>query len=105
MLHGLAIWFGLTNGSGHAYLFWSGLGSDVSEVMLFAGLAGLYRKHSCHVQGCWRIGRHEVPKPDGTKHVVCRRHHPPGVPTHKDILWDHAQASGLVPSDRTRPPE
>ena len=68
--------FGLDNGSGAWYLFWSGI-FDV--FVLAAGLAGnayvTARKHNCHVHRCWRIGRHPV---TGTAYVVCRTHHPDG---------------------------
>jgi hypothetical protein len=72
-MHGLAVWFGLTNGSGHAYLFWSGVGSDITEVAIVGGLISVYRRHSCHVDSCWRIGKHAVAD---SPFVVCRKHHP-----------------------------
>lgn len=71
---------GLDNLSGPWYGFWSGFGSDMSEVIMFGWLYAFLRKHNCHVQGCWRIGRHAV---DG--YVVCARHHPKGAPTAEDI--------------------
>lgn len=73
MLHGLAVFFGLTNPSGHAYAFWSGIGSDIGELTIIGGLIAIYRKHNCHARGCWRVGRLQV---EGTPYVVCHRHHP-----------------------------
>lgn len=64
---------GLDNLSGPWYGFWSGFGSDVGEVTIFAGLIAVYRRHNCHIRGCPRIGHHQV---EGTEWVVCRRHHP-----------------------------
>ena len=67
---------GLDNASGPWYLFWSGFGSDLSEV---AGLGLVvymfWRKHNCHEPGCWRIGAHSYRDPEGHEHVHCRRHH------------------------------
>lgn len=51
--------------------FWSGFGSDITEVSAFLlGGYGLYRKNNCHEPRCPRIGRHAV---DGTP--WCDRHH------------------------------
>ena len=67
---------GLDNGSGPAYLFWSGFGSDLSEIAGLGTIAWIfYRHHNCHVRGCWRIGRLPL---EG--YVVCGRHHPRGAP-------------------------
>jgi hypothetical protein len=75
--HPLQHWFlhytGSDNTSGTWYGFWSGFGSDLSEIMIVGALLAVLRKHNCHVHGCWRIGRHPV---EGTGYVVCRRHHP-----------------------------
>lgn len=70
MIEGLLIWLGITNASGHAYLAWSGVGSDVSELAILGAVFGGYRKHNCHEPHCWRIGRHLV---DGTP--WCDLHH------------------------------
>ncbi|MCX4750915.1 hypothetical protein OG455_41275 [Kitasatospora sp. NBC_01287] len=77
-MHWLAHFFGLDNPSGPAYLLWSGVGSDVSELAIIGGLISMWRRHNCHVRGCWRIARHPV---DGTNWVVCRHHHPDDPPT------------------------
>lgn len=91
--HWLAHLFGLDNGSGGLYLFWSGIGGDVSQVAVLLGLVGMWRKHNCHVHRCWRLARHPVA---GTGWVVCRRHHPTDPPSAADVLSAHerARASG-----------
>ena len=68
---------GLDDGSGRWYLFWSGFGSDISELAIFAALFGIIRRHNCHARRCWRVGRFPI---EGTGHVVCRRHHPDDHP-------------------------
>lgn len=73
MIHGLAVFFGLNDGTGHGYLFWSGVGSDVGELAIIGGLVSIARRHNCHARRCWRIGRHPV---DGTPYMTCHRHHP-----------------------------
>lgn len=60
-------------GSPAYYNFWSGFGSDLGEVAIIGGVVAMYRKHNCHVTGCWRIARHPV---EGTPYIVCRKHHP-----------------------------
>ena len=82
--HWLAYMTGSENSSGAPpnYNFWSGFGSDLSELALAGGLLGMVRKYNCHAKWCWRIGRHPV---EGTAFVVCRRHHPEGKPTAADI--------------------
>jgi hypothetical protein len=68
--------FGLDDGSGAWYLFWSGI---VGDLALFGTLFVLLRRLNCHASGCWRIGIHHVV---GTPFVTCRKHHP-AVPTGK----------------------
>lgn len=69
--------FGLDSASGPVYLFWSGAGSDVSELTVVAALLAVYRRHNCHVRGCWRIGRVPFTDPgSGVAYLLCRRHHP-----------------------------
>jgi hypothetical protein len=74
VLHDLAIWFGLTNPAGHAYSFWSGVGSDLGEVAIVGAVLGAYHRHNCVHKGCWRIARHQVTDHDGTTHPSCRKH-------------------------------
>lgn len=52
------------------YNFISG---PLANVTLFAAVIVWWRKHTCHVHGCPRIGRHLV---EGTPYTVCRKHHP-----------------------------
>jgi hypothetical protein len=62
--------FGIDTTTGYWYAFWSGFGSDISELALLAGIFAWYHKHNCHQLRCWRIGRHLV---DGTP--WCNHHH------------------------------
>jgi len=94
-----ALWWlshilGLDNLSGPWYGFWSGFGSDLGEVTILGALGSLYWKHTCHVDRCWRLGRHPVA---GTGFTVCRRHHPHDAPTHQDVLDAHARSQETSP--------
>jgi len=55
---------------GNGYQWWSGLGSGSAWL---AGIALFWRKHNCHVGGCWRLSWHEHPDHG---HPVCRKHFP-----------------------------
>lgn len=55
------------------YQFWSGIGSDIGEVLIFGGLVAFYHRHNCHVHKCWRLSWHPHPEHG---HPVCRKHHP-----------------------------
>lgn len=84
-MHWLAHVLGMDDLSGPFYGFWSGAGSDLGELAIVGSMLGVYRKHNCHVRGCWRIARHQIA---GTDWVVCRRHHPDlpnRAPTATDI--------------------
>ena len=91
IVQGLYRFFGLDNGGGANYLFWSGIGSDFAELAILGAVIQAYRSHTCHVRGCWRIQRRKVA---GTEHVVCHKHHPRGEPEHEDIIRDHDLANG-----------
>lgn len=82
-MHLLAHLLGLDNASGGWYLWWSGFFGDIA---IFGAATVFIRHRNCHVHHCWRIGRHPV---QGTGHVVCRRHHPAGAPTHRDLKAGH----------------
>lgn len=69
----LAHFLGLDNASGMPYLAWSGFASDLEEFAFVGAAVAVYRKHSCHVDRCWRLGMHPV---TGTPFHACRRHHP-----------------------------
>lgn len=64
---------GTVNESGPYYGFFSGFGSDLGEIALIGGLIAIYRKHNCHVKGCFRIAKHSV---EGTPFITCKKHHP-----------------------------
>jgi len=87
-VHGLLIWFGITNAAGHAYSFWSGIGSDLGEITIIGGLLMVLRKHNCEVHGCWRLGRHTT----AGGHTVCRKHHPDDRLTARDVQDAHRAA-------------
>lgn len=70
----IGAFFGL-NGSGVGYNFWSGFGSDLSEFAILGGAVAVYRKHTCHIDGCWRISKHKHTQ-DGQEYMLCRKHHP-----------------------------
>lgn len=88
MLHWLAHFFGLDNLSGPQYGFWSGVGSDISELAIFGALAAHVRSVNCEVHGCWRLARHTT----AAQHRVCRRHHPDDVLTAADVAQAHSDA-------------
>jgi hypothetical protein len=70
------------------YNFWSGFGADLGEVAFFGAAIGVYRKHNCHVHGCWRIAKQQVV---GTSWMVCHKHHPEGRPTPEQIAQVHSR--------------
>lgn len=79
MWYDLAHFFGFAanDGNSTAYLFWSGIGSDLAYLGFLWGAVALYRQHACRMRWCPRIGRHEFTEPDsGVKRVLCWRHHP-----------------------------
>jgi len=84
---------GIDDVSGRWYGFWSGFGSDLGEIGIVAGLAGLLRKHNCEVHRCWRIGRHKT----AAGHQVCRRHHPDGHLTAERVSMAHRLYLGRKP--------
>jgi hypothetical protein len=84
---------GVDDLSGPWYGFWSGFGADLGEIAIVGGLVSIYRRHNCHVKGCWRVGKHPV---DGTSYVVCRQHHPDQAPTHQEVLAAHRAATKRV---------
>lgn len=54
------------------YNFWSGFGSDVTELLVLVTAIQLLRHANCHTKGCWRIG-HKV---EGTPFRLCHHCHP-----------------------------
>ena len=78
----LAHVLGLDDAAGHWYLWWSGAGSDVSELAIVGALVAQVRRHNCHVKGCPRVGRFLA---EGTSWRVCHKHHPTGAPSAADV--------------------
>jgi hypothetical protein len=70
LLHPLGVCVGPAVDACRGYNFWSGIGSDFSEITLLAGVYMIWRKHNCHEVKCLRIGKHTV---DGTPY--CNKHH------------------------------
>jgi hypothetical protein len=73
------------------YNAWSGWVSDLGEVTLVGAVVVGYRHANCHIQGCWRLAKHEY-EMDGVKYRLCRVHHPKvdERPTAKDFDAHHA---------------
>ena len=61
------------------YEFWSGIGSDVSEVTLLGLALGAYKHINCEQPHCWRPGHRH---PDHGR-PVCRKHY------HCDLVPPH----------------
>ena len=86
MANWLYWFFGLDNGGGSKYLFWSGSGSDISELLMIGTLFGVLRKFNCETHKCWRMGRHEwYDHTTNATHRLCRKHHPDDHLTHEHI--------------------
>ena len=77
-MHWLAHFFGVAQGDSNssAYLWWSGVGSDLAYLSFLIAGVTLYRRHNCRMRWCWRLGRHEYTDPDGVVRVLCWKHHP-----------------------------
>lgn len=60
------------DGSGPWYAWWSGAGSDITELAMLGGIIQLARHRNCHVRGCWRFG---TPVRDSA-FLACHKHHP-----------------------------
>lgn len=67
-----AFLLGLTSANDWPYLLYSGIGGCVVGSSWAAGLWVLYRRHQCHVDGCWRVGHRTTAAGD----LACRKHHP-----------------------------
>jgi hypothetical protein len=79
-MHDLITWFfihtGTYNESGPYYGFFSGFGSDIAEIAIIGGLISIYRKHNCHLPGCWRIAHHTFKdQVDHTEYKLCKKHY------------------------------
>jgi hypothetical protein len=75
--HWLAIHTGTVNEPGPYYAFWSGFGSDLTELGVIGAIGtGVYqvvKKYNCHQPGCWRVGNHPAA---GGQFYLCYHHHP-----------------------------
>jgi hypothetical protein len=71
---------GIDDPAGRWYLFWSGIGANLGELSVLAGIVSLYRKHTCHLDRCWRIGKYRH-----GEWLLCRRHHPEDKLTVEDV--------------------
>lgn len=76
---------GLDNANGPFYLFYNGVGADLTELTIVGALFGWWAKHTCHVHRCCRLARRAY---DG--HVLCNRHHPIDPPTAESLNTDAA---------------
>ncbi len=68
--------FGIDNGSGPWYLFWSGMGANFGEATILVAIIGAYRRVNCHTPWCPRLARHDWVDADGVAHKLCHKHHP-----------------------------
>jgi hypothetical protein len=79
VLHWLAVHTGTDIPAGQYsvyYNFWSGFGSDISEALILGGIIQIYRRHNCHVKGCWHLSHHKfTDKKAGTEYMLCRKHY------------------------------
>lgn len=71
-MHWLIHFLGLDTGSTSYYLFWSGVGSDITEVVI---IAGVWRALNCHEDGCWRLGTRITTEDNGHHYRRCTKHH------------------------------
>jgi hypothetical protein len=94
--HGIGHVIGADQGSW--YGFWSGLGNDLGEIAFIGAALGVYRKHNCHVHGCWRIAKQQV---DGTSWIVCHKHHPDGKPTPEKLAAYKRPEPAAGPGERS----
>jgi hypothetical protein len=88
--HALLHVLGTDNLSGPEYGWWSGAGSDLSELAIVGALVGLLRHRNCEVRRCWRLGRHQT----AAGRHVCRKHHPDDHLTAERVIDEHRAALG-----------
>jgi hypothetical protein len=72
---------------GNGYQFWSGIGSDFSELAIGCAVVAFFRQHNCHVRGCKRLGSRD----DAVGAHACRRHH---TLRHKHGVDPHSPIQG-----------
>jgi hypothetical protein len=88
------------------YNSWSGSFSDIGEVTIVGGMItlviGFWRHVNCHVDGCYRIGRHKMA---GGKYVLCTKclksdpEHPDEV-TREHVHAAHRQHLARVQAEK-----
>ena len=81
--HWLAIHTGTDNEPGPFYGFWSGFGSDLSELALLAGVAGA--SSDATTATSTGAGASAATSVEGTPYTVCRSHHPEGHVSESDV--------------------
>jgi len=84
---------------GQWYSFWSGAGADLGELAIIGAVVGMYRRHNCHMKGCWRIGKQPV---DGTSWTVCHHHHPAGAATPDKLAAAHERHVAKLAAEDVR---
>lgn len=98
VIHHVFNWFehgsGMTNLSGPEYGFWSGFGSDITElaliITLITGSVKVYQNTRCHVDTCHKHGKYPF-----QHYKLCKNHHPnvPDKLTHLHIMKLHKEAN------------
>ena len=77
--HWLWTWFaihtGTYNESGPYYGFFSGFGSDISEIAILGGLILAFKHHNCAVHGCLRISRRHYAVKGTAGLRTCHKHY------------------------------
>lgn len=78
--------------------------------LLITGVTTAYRHWratECHIEKCHKHQWKEHTEPDGTKWLLCRKHHPLGdqIITHEQVLTGHARSrrSALLGSQNKAP--
>jgi hypothetical protein len=81
--------FGFANGDGNGshYLFFSGVGSDITELTVLAAAGHIYWRFSCHEPKCFWPGHLMA---DGHTRS-CWHHHPEGRPQRGHVARKHAE--------------
>ncbi len=79
--------FAAGGGNGSHYLFWSGSGSDIAELVLIGGLAHVYYRFTCHEPGCWWPGHLMADRHTRS----CWHHNPDGRPRRGHVQRRHDQ--------------
>lgn len=92
-MHGF--WHWLIWGAG--YQLTSGPIPALQTATIFGFVIALYRKHTCHVDRCWRLTWRHTAAGD----IVCRKHHPVPPKTHEQVIADHNDALAGVSGPET----